>query len=180
MEALAGEVILAVSALCKVIVEKVEEREDTHHVADIKVAHCAVGERHGVEEKFLFFYQPFDAEHEQRQEDQLIYPHGVVSLNDSIRRESVEGGECDGNDLSARVSGAEVQRHCKAAGTRLEHEHQQQRLGDEACRKEADNERKRAGEVVGKDAEKFTAESPRPRVLQAAAAEQLVSQFLEE
>ena len=50
----------------------------------------------------------------------------------------------------------------------------------EACRKEADNERKRAGEVVGKDAEKFTAESPRPRVQQAAAAEQLVSQFLEE
>ena len=116
----------------------------------------------------------------ERQEDQLIYPHGVVSLNDSIRRESVEGGECDGNDLSARVSGAEVQRHCKAAGTRLEHEHQQQRLSDEACRKEADNERKRAGEVVGKDAEKFTAESPRPRVQQAAAAEQLVSQFLEE
>ena len=161
MAALTRGVILA-SAFCKVIVEKVEKREDAHHVADIKVAQRAVGERHGVEEKFLFFYQPLYAEHEQRQEDELVYPHGVMSLNDRIRGEGVEGGKCDGNDLSAWVGGAEVERHGKAACARLEHEHQQQRLGDKARGKQADDERERAGEVVGKDAEKFAAEGTRP------------------
>ena len=160
--ALTERVVLAVSALCKVIVEKVEEREDAHHVADVEVGHRRESEHGDVEDEVLLFYHPFDAEREQRQIDELVYPHGVVCHDYRIGAERVERGKDDRAELSALVRDMQIQRHREAACARLEHEHQQQRLGDMRLGEETGYQRERAGEVVGEYAEKFPAERARP------------------
>jgi len=103
MAAFAGEVILSVSAFCKIIVEKVEKGKHAHHIADVKVRHCGECENSHIEDKILFLYQALDPEREQRQIDKLIYPHRVVRHYYRIGAERVEGGKDDRAELSAAV-----------------------------------------------------------------------------
>ena len=161
-------------------IEEVDEAENAHHIADVEIREDGKPQREREQLVLLLGDQLLDAECDEREQHHAVDPHGVVLIDHAVARECIERAEDDARRLCADAVRLEIVRKRDRAQPALERENHKQCIKNVVRRKERDEERQRACEVVGKDAEKLAAERPGERVEEARVAVQHAAERTEE
>ena len=122
-------IVHALVGISQHVVEKVEQDEDADHVTDIEVTCKSESQENNKNSVSAVFYHLFNAVGNEGQPHNRIYPHCVILLNYTVSRKRIHHREGDYGKLIFvyRVL-VEIKRHCSAADSRLDKEHNEQKF----------------------------------------------------
>ena len=72
-------------------IEEVDEAENAHHVADVKIRPYRQGKGDNIHFELSEADEVFDTQHYYGHEDHVVDPHGVVLHYDRVRAQRVHG-----------------------------------------------------------------------------------------
>ena len=86
-------IILVFAAEGEIVVEEINEDENTDHVANIKSRYQRKSHSNDKQCALLVFHNLFHTVNYQRKQHQRIHPHGIMTEGNNVSGERVHGGE---------------------------------------------------------------------------------------
>ena len=129
MLVLVAGIVHTVVLVSKHIEEIVEQHEYTNHISDIEITCKSKREEDNEDLVFSVLYKLLKSVCDQGQPHNRIHPHGVVLMNDAVRRQSVhyrEGNDCKLIFVYRML--VQIERHRSAADRGLQHKHHKQKF----------------------------------------------------
>ena len=162
-----------------VVEEKVECHINTNHIANVEVTHDRNGERDDEQLVLSVFDQLFDGIGQNGEPDHGVDPHGVVLLYHRVGTEGVHGGKDADLYLALVPRGfVKIPTEGQTAKAGFEEEDDQKRFQYPPLGEEGNQPRQRACDIVGVDAQEFTAKRPREGVEKTGVAPDKVAECL--